>query len=184
MKNEKALIREIQKKPEKFGIIYDQYFQLIFNYILKRTIDFELTKDICSEVFLKAFLNIGNFRWKGISIVNWLYRIASNEINQYHRSKKYKPKFVENIYQSEKLNSIDLNLTDEFEQVELELQKHKEFRKVMKQINLLSAKYREVISLKYFEQLSAKQIAEILNKKEGTVKSLISRGLDQVRSKL
>ena len=61
---------------------------------------------------------------------------------------------------------------------------HQKFLKVQKVVQQLPEKYQEVISLKYFEQLTIKEIAVILKKKEGTVKSLLSRGLKRLRDKM
>ena len=51
-------------------------------------------------------------------------------------------------------------------------------------IKKLDIKYQEVISLRFFEQKSIKEIAVILNKKEGTVKSLLYRGIDKLKGKI
>jgi RNA polymerase sigma-70 factor (ECF subfamily) len=48
----------------------------------------------------------------------------------------------------------------------------------------LPAKYQDVIALRYFEGKSIREIAEILGKREGTIKSLLSRGLEKIRKKL
>ena len=54
---------------------------------------------------------------------------------------------------------------------------------VLKNIKTLPTKYQEVIALRYFEGKQNKEIAEILNIKEGTLKSLLSRGLEKLREK-
>ena len=59
-----------------------------------------------------------------------------------------------------------------------------EFKRINDLIKKLDIKYQDVISLKYFEHKSIKEIALILNKKEGTVKSLLSRGIDKLEKKL
>jgi RNA polymerase sigma-70 factor (ECF subfamily) len=55
---------------------------------------------------------------------------------------------------------------------------------VNKHLKELNIKYQEVISLRYFEQRSVKEIAVILDKKEGTVKSLLSRGITKLKEKI
>ncbi len=81
--SEKQLIRDIKADPLKFSIVFDQYYAPIFGYILRRVMDYHVACDIVSETFLKAFMNIGSFQWKGISVSYWLYRIASNEMKQF-----------------------------------------------------------------------------------------------------
>lgn len=70
------------------------------------------------------------------------------------------------------------------EAAELELERHAQFIKVQKAVRKLPLKYQEVISLKYFEKLKIKEIATIVNKPEGTVKSLLSRGIGLLRHQL
>lgn len=181
MKNEENLISEIKKNPEKFGLIYDEFYKRILNYVLKRTTNFDLSLDISSEVFLKAFLNIGQFKWKGISIQNWLYRIASNEINLFHRSKKYTPKLLNQTYPPGQFITFSTDMEKEKEEAENELIRNTEFIQILAIINQLPDKYKEVISLKYFEKMNNREIGEILGKKEGTIKSLVSRGLEKIR---
>src|SRR5260221_1478227 len=76
--------------------------------------------------------------------------------------------------------------TLESEKVEAErkLQEHEDFLSIRKKVILLSLKYQDVITLRYFEGKSIKEIAEILDKREGTVKSLLSRGIAKLRDLL
>ena len=68
--------------------------------------------------------------------------------------------------------------------LEEEMSKHQEFAKVQELVAKLDPKYQDVISLRYYEHKSIREIAIILGKKEGTIKSLLSRGLDKVRERL
>lgn len=182
--SEEQLIKELKNNPDRFEKIYNQNYQTIFNYCFRRTWDFDRSKDITSEIFLKAFLNIHKFKWIGIPVLSWLYRIATNEINLYYRSQKYTPKLMTESYGKEYPVSSLKNLEEEKSNAELELERHKQFKKVQKAVKELPLKYQEVISLKYFERLKIKEISTVLNKKEGTIKSLLSRGIAQLKQKL
>lgn len=70
---------------------------------------------------------------------------------------------------------------DDKQSIELEVKHHGEFLKVQKYLAQLDIRYQEVLSLRYFEKKSIIEIAEILGKKEGTVKSLLSRGIEKLR---
>jgi RNA polymerase sigma-70 factor (ECF subfamily) len=70
---------------------------------------------------------------------------------------------------------------DEKEIMENELKAHDLYNKVRSKLPQLDIKYQEVIALRYFEQKTNKEVSEILNKNEGTVKSLLSRGLEKLR---
>jgi RNA polymerase sigma-70 factor (ECF subfamily) len=69
------------------------------------------------------------------------------------------------------------------EAMESELQQHEQFVKVLGALKTLPEKHQEVIALRYFEGKNNREIAEILNLNEGTLKSLLSRGLEKLREK-
>ena len=179
---EEELLDRIKKEPAEFRILFDQYYKSIFGYIFRRTADFDLAKDIVSETFRKAFLNIQHFSYRGISIKVWLYRIATNEANLYFRYKKFVNRYVENygfIHEQEFIQYIE----DDRKDIELELIKHEQFKLIVEQLKTMPVKYQEVIALRFFETKSNREISDILNMNEGTVKSLISRGLEKLRGK-
>lgn len=182
LEEEKHILQLIKEDPKKFGIVFDSYYNQIFSYIFKRITDYDISRDIAAETFLKAFLNIHSFVWKDISISSWIYRIATNEINQHFRRNKN-----HNISLDALLDKNDFDILnshefiDEKQSLERELELHEEFLKVQKCLTKLDIKYQEVLSLKYFEKKSIIEVAEILNKKEGTIKSLLSRGTEKLR---
>jgi len=74
-------------------------------------------------------------------------------------------------------------LTEEILKAQVELEeRHQQFLFYQNKILELPIKYQEVISLRYFEEKSMKEIAKILNKREGTIKSLLHRGLEKLRN--
>jgi len=75
-------------------------------------------------------------------------------------------------------------LEEEKSNAELEMEKLEQFMKVQGALKKIPFKYQEVIILKYYERLKIKEISSILNKKEGTVKSLLSRGISMLREKI
>ena len=180
--NEEKLLKEVEDDPQKFGEIYEAFYKNIFGYVFRRTTNYDAAKDIAAETFLKAFAAIGKFKWRNISVLYWLYRIATNELNKYFNSRKYMPDSLGRIREEYGVDITDYS-TAETEKIRLEedLDKHKEFMRVNGLLKKLDLKYQDVISLRFFEQKSIKEIAIILNKKEGTVKSLLSRGIDMLK---
>src|SRR5664279_5294807 len=85
---EKQLLQKIKENPEFFGIVFDAFYKTIFNYIFRRVGDYDISRDIAADTFLKAYLKIKSFVWKDISVLPWLYRIATNEVNYYYRKNK------------------------------------------------------------------------------------------------
>jgi len=180
--DETDLLRNIRENPERFSKLFRLYYQPIFGYIIRRTGDFDDTADIASDTFLKAFRHINNFRYTGISVKVWLYRIATNEINLYFRNKQKHNSIFDRIITEDKV-IFNNYLADDRKEIEAEFKKHDQFLLVLKELKTLPLKYQEVIALKYFEGKENKEIAEILNINEGTLKSLLSRGLEKLRKK-
>jgi RNA polymerase sigma-70 factor, ECF subfamily len=180
--DESDLLSRIRKNPENFSELFKLYYQQIFGYIIRRTGSFDDTADIAADTFLKAFRNINNFRYTGISVKVWLYRIATNEVNLYFRNMKKQSSIFERIDPFDKKAFHDY-FTEDRKEAENELQKHEQFMAVLKELKTLPVKYQEVIALRYFEGKENKEIAEILNINEGTLKSLLSRGVEKLRQK-
>jgi RNA polymerase sigma-70 factor, ECF subfamily len=180
--DEADLLERIRKSPENFSELFKLYYKPIFGYILRRTGIFDDTADIAADTFLKAFRHIQNFRYTGISIKVWLYRIATNEVNLYFRNRQKHNSIFEQINIYDKI-VFDRYLAEDRIEIETELQKHDQFLSVLRELKTLPVKYQEVIALRYFEGKDIKEISEILNINEGTLKSLLSRGLEKLRQK-
>jgi RNA polymerase sigma-70 factor (ECF subfamily) len=179
---ESELLNRIKSNPRDFAELFRLYYKPILGYILRRTGNFEEAVDITADTFFKAFKHINNFSYKGISIKVWIYRIATNELNLYIRQKRKQNSIFERI-STEDIELFNDYLQEDRKEYEIELEKHDQFLRVQKELKTLPIKYQEVISLKYFEGKENKEIAEILIIKEGTLKSLLSRGLEKLREK-
>ncbi len=180
---EQLIIKEAKTNNESFVKLYDYYYPKILGYCFRRTLDLNLSKDITSETFLKAFTGIGKYEWRGIPFSSWLFRIASNEMNMLDRKKKYNPDSLSLLKESGVFEIADIaSLNEEKNELERQLQQSKDFINVQQKLLLLPIKYQEVISLKYFEEKSIKEIVVILEKKEGTIKSLLSRGIEKLKN--
>jgi RNA polymerase sigma-70 factor (ECF subfamily) len=182
---EAQLVEKCHRDPAAFGEVFDLWYKPIFGYIMRRTADYDLSKDVAAETFLKAFLKISSFKWRGISLSAWLYRIATNELNIYYRGSKYKPASLQQLLENPQMERLLHHEADEErEMLEKELKAHSDYNLIRQNLQLLDVKYQEVIALRYFEQKTNNEISLILDKNEGTVKSLLSRGLEKLRNML
>jgi RNA polymerase sigma-70 factor (ECF subfamily) len=175
LEQEKNLIERAKYSSEAFGELYDLYYDRIFGYALRRSADIDSAKDITSEVFLKALKNIGKFRWQRVPFSHWLYRIANREIINHHNRKKRESSFETT---SELSNSI---LQQELVAAKNDMKSYDDYLDLHRYLSRLSSKHQEVIALRYFEDMSMADIAEILQKPEGTVKSALHRGIEKLR---
>ena len=180
--DEKALIERAKADSQVFGILFDRYYQVIFSYVLRRVGKWNDAQDLTSEVFLKALKGLWRYRWTGIAFSSWLYRIATNEVGMYFRRAHRTPLSLNQLIEEngfEPASAEDL-LAEKIE-AERQLDRHRDFLAARSHIATLPIKYQDVIALRFFEQKNVREISEILRKKEGTVKSLLSRGLLRLR---
>jgi RNA polymerase sigma-70 factor (ECF subfamily) len=182
LSEEKELVRQAQKAPDAFAKLYDQYYPKIFGYVLRRTANLEVAQDITSETFLKALKKLWQFQWRNISFSPWLYKIATNEVNQYFRKAEYKKSLSLEELQEQGFEPVSSHDPEsELVEAQEKLEQHQDFLEIQKKIVRLSAKYQEVITLRFFEKKQISEIAEILGKKEGTIKSLLHRAVGKLR---
>jgi RNA polymerase sigma factor (sigma-70 family) len=184
--DEKHLVARAQKDPDAFGVLFDIYYPKILNYIVRRTGDPEVGKDIVADVFYKALKNLWQFRWRSVPFGAWLYRIATNEVNQYFRKgEKRKQVSLDALMSTREFDSADQALLmEEVQHAEDVIARHKEYRLMRQHVSMLPIPYQEVLALRYFENKKLGEIAVILGKKEGTIKSLHSRALALLRAKM
>jgi RNA polymerase sigma-70 factor (ECF subfamily) len=182
---EQEIIERARLDPSNFGPIFDAYYSAIFSYSLRRVANQAIAQDITAETFYKALTNIHKFKWQGISISHWLYRIATNELRMYFRKNKYQSHSLNLMSERVGFELIDeQNLANEVDELQTRLERNQEFLRAQKLLVTLPVKYQEVIALRFAENKKLSEIANILEKKEGTVKSLLSRGLRMLRQQM
>ena len=90
-KVQQNIIEEFKTNPEVFEKVYNFYYDRILRYLLKRTMSAEIAYDLTAETFIKAFESFHKFKWTGVSIKVWLYRIAINNLKNYRRKPEISP---------------------------------------------------------------------------------------------
>ncbi len=176
---EKQIVEQARKDSGAFGALFELYYPKILKYTVFRTGNVEVARDITSETFYKAMKNLWKFRWIGTTFSAWLYRIAGNLIIDYFRNRKAEYFFIKNILEKTKKDApADFgNVENEIIEAQEELERNKDYNEIKQYLFKLPALYQEVLVLRYIQGYKVKDICGILNKKEGTVKSLISRGI-------
>ncbi|MBN2716673.1 MAG: RNA polymerase sigma factor [Deltaproteobacteria bacterium] len=163
--------------------LYDTYYDDIFRYVLNRTGDVEMSRDITADVFFKVYRHRWKYVFTSAPVSAWLYRIAGNEVVSAHRNTTRRPLLLDGELQHSDVVPVALrgDLQEEIQQAQEQVNRNAAFQRVNQQLKKLPSKYQEVIVLRYLEEKSIKEIALLLGKREGTVKSLISRGISQLK---
>ncbi len=152
MEEERDLVALAIEDPRHFEKLYGRYFLPIFKYIFNRIRVEHETAEITSDVFAKALVNIKKYKYKEVPFVSWLYGIARNEMLQHFRKqKKQNTVFVE----EDKLR----HFTEEIDSVN----KEELFEKMKTALEQLAPEELELVEMKFFQQLSHKEIAGILD---------------------
>jgi RNA polymerase sigma-70 factor (ECF subfamily) len=185
MDEEREIIKQAQTDPEVFGRIFDAYYPKIFNYCLRRVQNRQVAEDLTSEIFFKALNNLKKFQWQNVPFGAWLFRIASNEVINYYRKGLNKTTSLDQLQESIGFDAGGSeNAATELMEQEQQKERFAAFAIIQEKVKLLPEHYREALSLRYFEKFSITDIAQILDKPEGTVKSLLSRGTDLLQAEL
>ena len=165
-------IQAAVKDPAAFKPLYEKYYHKIFRFIHRRTNDEFVSADVCSKVFLKAMNKLHNYKFKGVPFSAWLYRISSNEVNQYFRnSNKRRVVSLDEVDLTELFESEDGSNQDKIELMLVTLQE-------------LELKDMEIIEMRFFEKRSFREIAEILGISESNSKVRTYRVLEKLRRKM
>lgn len=169
--DEQELIYWLKDNDEDaFRYLMDIYGDRLYKTIFLIIGDKEEAKDILQETFLKVHKNIKKFNGNS-SLYTWIYAIAVNECRD-----RFK-KSISEIPLNETLLHTKENVEDIIdENINREI--------VRNELICLPAIYREVLVLFYFNDMTIKEISEITDEKEGTIKSKLSRGRNILKRSL
>jgi RNA polymerase sigma-70 factor (ECF subfamily) len=166
--DENELVVQARDNPDAFGKLYERYVDRIFAFAYLRTHDEALARDITSATFEKALRHLHRYQWRGISFGAWLYRIARNEIAQHYRR-------------------IFLPLPDHHPanfDTERIVQTNEQHDSLYKALKRLSRTDQELVAMRFFDDLSSAEIAEILGCSVDNVYRRLYRALSRLRKQL
>ncbi len=162
--DEKALIQQLklpEGKEPAFRKLVQSYQKNLYYHIRRMTNDHDDTDDILQNTFILVWKNIEKFREES-SLKTWLYRIATNEtITFLNKKNKRAYSDVEMLE-----NSINHSASNQTQPSGDEIQE-----KLKTAIGLLPEKQKLVFNMRYFDELSFREISEILETSEGGLKA-------------
>jgi RNA polymerase sigma-70 factor, ECF subfamily len=173
---ETELVQRAKNDPAAFGELYEAHYRAILNYLYRRTLSIAAAEELTSNTFFKVLRGLPGFQPRpSIRFRAWLYRIATNEAGMYWRSRKGRR---EMLLPSDENDLPRITFVwPETEPPEIVREKQKQYALVHQALGRLPERYQSALTLRYFEGLGHEEIAEILGKRVGTVKSLVHRGL-------
>ncbi|MCL5797692.1 MAG: sigma-70 family RNA polymerase sigma factor [Patescibacteria group bacterium] len=157
---------------DAFGKIYLKYLDGIYRYIYFRVNQNEQTaEDLAETVFFRAWNHIKVFDENSGTLKSWLYRIAHNAVIDHFRDNR-------------KQVTLEEGLVEEKVSLEEKIIQNFELRELAQAINKLTDEQKQVITLRFIEDMTNDEIAKIVNKKEDAVRALQSRALKKLRNLL
>lgn len=150
----------------------------IYSLALYETRDPHMAEDITEMVFLKAFVALSRFREQGegddSTFKTWLYTIARNVISNERRRGRRHPEHPIEL-------ALHLRAPDD---PAATAETRLEARRALEAVMELPSERRQALVLRFVNELSAREIGEIMGKSEGAVRVLIHRALASVRQRL
>lgn len=172
---ERLLVERAQQDPLAFATLYDLYVDRVYNYIYQRTGNHSDAEDLTARTFLKAFVHLRRYRFRGIPFSAWLYRIAHNAVANWHRDSRR--------HQMVALDAVVAESQSE-DKPEDVAQSREERRALLAAVRRLPADRQELLILKFSQGMSNAEIGRIMHRSEGAIKSLYHRTLLALRREL
>ena len=153
-----------------FGEIYDTHVDSVYRYLLYRVREPSDAEDLTSEVFTRAFANVHRYRWQGKSFLAWLYTIARNAVTD--RRRRDRPTVeLDNAH----------GLAEEGPTAHDRAVLGEEVDALRGAVKHLTGEQQEVLVLRFVDDLSSREVADILGKNEGAIRALQFRALGRLR---
>jgi RNA polymerase sigma-70 factor, ECF subfamily len=161
-------------EPEAFDGLYLLFADRIYRYLLTRLANVEAAEDVTTQVFIRLIEKVRMYDIgpkDNVAIFSaWLYRLAYNKMVDVLRSQK-------------RANLVDLERAEDLpgrpflDDIDARL----DFEAILEKLAFLNEQQREVIVLRFVEEMSIAETAQIMQKSEGAVKALQHRALESLR---
>ena len=157
---------------DSFAQVVDMYAGRCYGYFYRLTGDRDLSDELLSELFIRLVQKIRSY--KGGAFESWLFKIASNIFHDHLRGKQRRKKLLD-AHRAEIEQEPGLNEPRFSDEAGMRLDK------LQAQLQRLDTDTRELIMLRFYSELSFKEIAELRSEPIGTALSKLHRGLKKLR---
>lgn len=172
LQEEQLWVSQAKQDPTKFEPLYRKYYSPILRYLQQRTDDEESAYDIASQVFVKAIKNLTQYEDRGVPFGSWLYRIAKSELYQSFREKQ--------ASKTVRMDQMQIPVFDTliFDNQESEMHRSR----LLLAMQSLRQDQLKLIEMRFFEQMSFKEIGDQLGITENNAKVKSFRALEKLRN--
>ncbi len=154
------------------GLLFERYYTGIFRYLYYKVGDVHVAEDLSSEVFLRLLRFLAQERPGDLLPKPWLYKIARNlAIDYYRKNQSYQPTTLE--------ENVSMN-----EMVDVNVEQSLDSQALYTAVNALPFDQREVIILRFVNNIPIAEAAQIMNRSDDAIKGLQRRALLALRQVL
>lgn len=173
--NEQRLIRAAQDGDETALLaLYEQHKTAIYTYVYHRVgRRDDIAEEIVSDVFVRMVSNLDNYKPLGKPLLAWLYTIARNRITDHYRA-------VGRANESE-ITGFERDSTPS---PEAQVAQNLQMAQVQDALGNLTDPQRDVLILRFMNEMSVNETAELMNRNEGAIKTLTRRAIAAVQRQL
>jgi RNA polymerase sigma-70 factor (ECF subfamily) len=169
------LVQRAKTQAEALGRLYEMYYERIFRFCVYRLFNKEIAEDVTSAVFLHVARGIRSFKGRSEQdFRNWLYAIAANQANAYIRKTSRREKLL-----AEAAGSISPAAAGS-----ADMPSAPDWPGLYAAILRLKPRHQTIVTLRFFENFSYQQIAQILDVKEANVRVTLHRILNKLKNQL
>ncbi len=160
---------------EAYGALYSQFYVPVFRYIYLRIRSKEEAEDLAQTVFIKVYQSLDRYQDRGSEPLAYFFTVARNTVIDFYRKKKES---------SLEANQQFLEIADLRQNPEEDFAKKESYEMITQAIHYLPEEQREVIILKFINDLTNSEIATVLNKNEPAIRQIQHRALKTLRERL
>lgn len=168
MLSDNALMMKVKAGDlDRMGLLFERHYKQLFGFLFRMSSDKEGSEDMVQNVFLRMLKYRNTYKGDG-EFKTWMYHLARNVLNDFHKSNTRQP------------NVSEYDHSIAAEDPSLEKQEEKEL--INKALSQLNEENREILILSRYQELAYSEIAKILNISEANVRVRIHRAMAQLKT--
>lgn len=170
------IIAQACSDPSAFAPLYERYYDRIYLFLLRRTGNTAIAEDLTSETFIKAMRGLFRYQFRRTPFLAWLYRIAHNTFVSHCRKET-----VRNLFKIEKRKDGTAAEATALPCPSEETEKRLLKETIIRLIKNLKQKDQLLVTLRYFEGMNVREIAQIAGLSEPAARTRLHRALVRLK---
>ncbi len=175
---DRSAVQAARRDPRAFEALYRKYVAQVYNFALYELRDPHAAEDLTAQVFMRALAGLPSFREQseppGSSFRVWLFQICRNAVSNERRRLRRHPDSPLDL-------ALEIASTDDVQAAALE---RDQLDRAWQAIGRLPEERRQALVLRFVEEMSTREIGEVLGRSEGATRVLIHRALHAVARQL